>query len=60
MYSFNALDGIQYGARGHIGQRKENQDDIRLPDLPGNGDGGGQLFAVAEEELLLCRKVRRH
>ncbi len=48
MFLFNTADGIQYGACSHIGRRKENQDDIRLPEPSENSRSGGRLFAVAD------------
>ncbi len=44
----SCLDGLRYGIRSHIGQRKENQDEIRLPEPDENRDGRGMLFAVAD------------
>lgn len=48
LFSPSWLDGIQFGARSHIGRRKENQDELRLPAAVENRDGRGPLFAVAD------------
>jgi protein phosphatase len=47
LFSFDRED-IRYGARSHIGQRQENQDEIRLPDPGEDREGRGSLFAVAD------------
>lgn len=43
-----ALGGIRAGARSHIGRRRENQDEIRLPEFGEHRHGKGLLLAVAD------------
>jgi protein phosphatase len=48
IFSSLPVNGLWHGARAHIGRKKENQDEIRLPGPEEGLDGAGRLFAVAD------------